>query len=254
MTLSPLAALKSVGRKLRGTPVGKALRPKRVSAGEERFLADARSAFPGYAFDTVFDVGANVGKISTLFRLRFPDAAVHAFEPAPEAFRLLTEAFGDDPRFFPSELALGARDGVAGFSANGASTINRLMEPGPDGGRSAHTLVEVAIATGDAYCRDRSVDRISFLKIDTEGHDLEVLTGFAGMLDRQAVDFIQVEAGMHPENRRHVPFRTLQDHLDRQAYRAFRVYEQRSEKRLPILRRCNIVFVSLRLAEAFQAA
>ena len=47
--------------------------------------------------------------------------------------------------------------------------------------------------TGDSFCRRRGIDHIDLLKIDTEGHDLEVLRGFAQMLTSQAIDVVQFE-------------------------------------------------------------
>jgi hypothetical protein len=46
---------------------------------------------------------------------------------------------------------------------------------------------------GDDYFHERGVDRIGFLKVDTEGHDYKVLKGFSGMIARGSVDMIQFE-------------------------------------------------------------
>ena len=39
----------------------------------------------------------------------------------------------------------------------------------------------------------RGIETIDFLKIDTEGHDLHVLRGAAGLLERKAIGVIQFE-------------------------------------------------------------
>ena len=46
---------------------------------------------------------------------------------------------------------------------------------------------------GDEFFKQHVVKRISFLKIDTEGHDLKVLKGFSEMISHGRVDVIQFE-------------------------------------------------------------
>jgi hypothetical protein len=47
----------------------------------------------------------------------------------------------------------------------------------------------------DAYCRERAIQRINYVKIDTEGHDLRVLRGGRAMLTAAAIDMVQFEYG-----------------------------------------------------------
>jgi len=45
----------------------------------------------------------------------------------------------------------------------------------------------------DEYAQENSIDRITLLKIDTEGHELEVLKGAQSLLSKGAIDLIQIE-------------------------------------------------------------
>ena len=94
---------------------------------------------------------------------------------------------------------------------------------------------------------------IGLLKIDAEGHDLEVLYGFERMLKEMRVDLVEAEVGMNPENRRHVPFEAVKRYLEHRGYRLFLIYKQRRETpfgRGAMLRRCNVVFASAKLLDA----
>jgi hypothetical protein len=125
--------------------------------------------------------------------------------------------------------------------------MNRIVEPGD---RARH-LATVPIRRGEAFCIEQKIDAIDYLKIDTEGHDRAVLTGFDAMLKRHAVAMVEVEAGLHPENRRHVPFEEFKAHLEPLGYRLFDIREIASERSgRPNLRRCNMVFASTSLLEA----
>lgn len=84
------------------------------------------------------------------------------------------------------------------------------------------------------------------MKVDTEGHDLEVLQGGEKLLTEQKIDVIQVEAGMNPSNRHHVPFEALKSYLESKSYLLFGIYEQTGEfmSGHPVMRRANCVFIS----------
>ena len=47
----------------------------------------------------------------------------------------------------------------------------------------------------DQFCEENGVARIQFLKIDTEGQEMEVLQGASRMIQEGRIDFIQFEFG-----------------------------------------------------------
>src|SRR6185503_7130533 len=51
----------------------------------------------------------------------------------------------------------------------------------------------VPARTIDGYCAKQGIKRIHFLKIDVEGHELEVLRGANALLQSNGIDFIQFE-------------------------------------------------------------
>ena len=109
------------------------------------------------------------------------------------------------------------------------------------------------MTSGDAFCDEHRVERIAFLKIDAEGHDLEVLRGFRKMLEGMRIDLVEAEVGMNPENTRHVPFEVVKAYLERLGYRLFLIYDQARDVPFSgrvILRRSNVVFASARLVDA----
>ena len=96
------------------------------------------------------------------------------------------------------------------------------------------------------------MDRIGLLKVDSEGHDLQVLIGFRKMLAATRIDLVEAEVGMNPENKRHVSFEAVKAYLERFGYRLFLIYEQTYDVPFSgraVLRRCNVVFVSEKTAQ-----
>jgi len=53
----------------------------------------------------------------------------------------------------------------------------------------------VFIDTIDNYCIKKNINEIDFLKIDTEGHELEVLKGAINLLKEERIKIIQFEYG-----------------------------------------------------------
>ena len=109
------------------------------------------------------------------------------------------------------------------------------------------------VTTLAAVCETEKIDWISYLKIDTEGGDLEVLKGAEDLLAQQRVDLVEVEAGMGPDNELHVPFGVLQGYLEQRDYVLFGIYEQAYKRAgAPNLRRTNPVFMSSRMVEQYR--
>jgi FkbM family methyltransferase len=174
---------------------------------------------PGYQPGVVFDLGANVGQSAAKFLAAFPSARVFCYEPATENFRRLTERFAGAGRIRCMQMALGSASGDAVLLVEGASDRNRLLGAGE--GRSEDTE-RTAVRRLDEVCRELGIGSVDYLKVDTEGHDLEVLRGAEPLLVEQRIDFVQVEAGMNAGNRLHVPFAAFCEYLNPRGIRAVR--------------------------------
>lgn len=128
------------------------------------------------------DIGANKGVYShTLAKLC---RAVHAFEPNPKIYRILTRFLPDNVT--PHHVALSDRDGDAelvipsytkgGFSNQGAS-LDQRKKQAPFG----FGIVRIPARTLDSYdFRD-----VGFIKIDVEGFEEAVIRGALGTIRRE---------------------------------------------------------------------
>lgn len=197
---------------------------------------DIRRRLPHERIDIIFDVGANVGDTSLAFRRHFPSATIYCFEPNSE---LAPRLRGLNANLDVHSVALSSRIGETGFDKSGASSdLYSLTDD-----KSEEI---VALDTVDNFCKSRSIDHVHYLKIDTEGHDLEVLKGANSMLAEFRIDFVQAEVSMNPDNNLHVSFFEVASHLEHMGYRLFGVYEQTNEfpTQKPNLRRSNVLYLS----------
>jgi FkbM family methyltransferase len=211
---------------------------------------DIRAHLDGLTIGTVFDVGANVGQSATRFLLEFPQSSVYCFEPAADTFTALRNNMARlGAKTF--RLALGATVGRGQLAHDTHPLMYRLLRDDNDHTSGLETE-EVEVETVDHFCLTTAIDRVSLLKIDTEGNDLEVLRGSTHMLQTKRVDLVQVEASMNSRNTRHVALEPFRQLLEPMGYFLFAIYDQVHEwpTKEPHLRRCNPLFVSDRVIAA----
>jgi FkbM family methyltransferase len=84
--------------------------------------------------------------------------------------------------------------GTSAIRASEAMRMNYLKEVHNAG---AEVLLSDRLVSLDDYVRQSGIRNVDFVKIDTDGHDIEVLLGAKNMLREQEVLGICVEAQMH---------------------------------------------------------
>ena len=130
---------------------------------------------------TFIDVGANIGAYS-LIASENPAVEVVAFEPIPAAFAKLRRnlALNGRRRVHALNMAASAQPGHLRMTCDGASSVNRVVEAGQKASQPAATTL-VDVTTVDIACAELGL-RPSLIKIDVEGHELQVLRGAAASL------------------------------------------------------------------------
>ncbi len=147
--------------------------------------------------DLVLDVGANTGQFGTLLRQLGFRGRIISFEPLKDAFATLRQITANDPLWDCHNLALGDSDRTALINISANSYSSSFL---PVSARSVR--IEPTIAyVGQEAARIRRLDAILdslarpeeviYLKIDTQGYELNVLKGALGVIDR--IPLIQLE-------------------------------------------------------------
>lgn len=122
----------------------------------------------------ILDIGSNMGASAVYFAHRFPDAHIHAFEPVPENFSLLSRNTAPYKSITSYPVALGTRDGEL--------RINASDDPRNYGGYSfgvtgvdAQSTATVEMRNCAAMLKEIGVNTVDLIKIDTEGHEPEII-------------------------------------------------------------------------------
>ncbi len=176
----------------------------------------------------IFDVGANQGQTALKLVQWFPEAAVHCFEPVASTRAKLAANTRKFPQIHIHREALAAEAGTAEIRLLDDDSKNTLDLHASDSGLDKG-VEKIALDRLDSVVERLGIQRVNLLKIDTEGHDLEVLKGASKALAEERIDFVQVEAGMNPFNDRHVPFEAFHEYLKGFGYLCFGFYDQHLE-------------------------
>ena len=151
---------------------------------------------------TVVDVGCRWGADAWWSEL--PGTRVIGFDPDEDECRRLTGlAVGDPPaRFVP--VALGGRAGPARLHLTEQPACSSLYPPDVSLVETRPALVvitpagetEVELQTLDGWTAAEGVDRVDYLKADTQGSELDILRGAERTLE--SVRVVQVEVEFNP--------------------------------------------------------
>ncbi len=151
----------------------------------------------------VLDVGANAGQYAKALRDAGYAGRIVSFEPVSASFAALEKACAGDREWRCHRIGLGRRERsetIAVYADHQWSSFLRSNEYArrsyPDASRVIRRE-EVALRRLDALWGE-IVDGLgeprAFLKMDTQGYDLEVVAGAAGCLDR--IQGLQSEASV----------------------------------------------------------
>lgn len=164
-----------------------------LTHAEEAFL---QRLLPTLKTGVMLDVGANHGSYARYLNQLRPDLPVIAFEPHPRSFALLQHQLATLDNVELANLALSDTAGVVqlyDFATNDGSTQASLSRDAValfDGNTVEY---QVDCTTLDQFAATRGLGHIAFLKIDTEGFDINVLRGAQRLLAARQIDAIQFE-------------------------------------------------------------
>jgi len=184
-----------------------------------------------------FDVGANIGQSTIAFKSIFPNAMVNAFEPVSTTFKKLKGLISYLPNVHLHEMALGStRDQIEMYTG----TRSDLFSLSDSTNTGEKQMIEIRKL--DDIVRETGISKISVLKIDTEGHDLNVLKGGIELLKIGMVDFIIVETTLFRNNGKFIHINEFTDFLSPLGYDLMSICNQEGwHIRTPFIF-CNALF------------
>lgn len=175
----------------------------------------------------IFDVGANVGIMTLPFAKSVARGKVYSFEPTHYAVSKLKRNLQLNPalasRVVVVQTFVSAADSpqpditaYASWKVNGSGTDDKHAI---HGGRPKSTEGIGAVSL-DGFTEKNGITRLDFIKIDTDGHELEVLQGAAKLI-RKFNPAIIFELGMYVMRERDIEFSDYLSYFDSVDYALF---------------------------------
>jgi FkbM family methyltransferase len=165
-----------------------------------------RKLLEHYKIEVVLDVGANKGQFRDLLRQEVGFLGqILSFEPVSQYHKLLKARSAEDDLWRIYDFALGSEPGEAEINVTQSPGLNSFLAPRTDvveGFWKDDAIVgveKVQIRTLDAVLAEADIDcsaRGVYLKLDTQGFDLEVIKGADRSLKH--IRGLQTEASIRP--------------------------------------------------------
>lgn len=166
--------------------------------------AQLRTLFEKYDVNLVLDAGANEGQFVEDLRA-FYFGEIHSFEPVASVFAKLGETASSDADWHVHQYALGSQESVRSINVSHRTVFSSMLKTNDYCSRQ---FGELSLGTKEEVVSVRRLDKVLneiipeidgkriFLKMDTQGFDLEVFAGLGGALSH--VCAIQSEVSLVP--------------------------------------------------------
>ncbi len=153
----------------------------------------------------IFDVGAHEGESILRFQKIFDKSLIYSFEPQKLQYEKIKEYNFSNSK--TSNLALSNKNGSTEFFITKKTSNSSLIEINPNSKKAKNASIRrrinpndfiqekisIKTLTGDSFCEKNNIQKIDILKIDTQGHNSQVVEGFKRMIDTKKIDIIETE-------------------------------------------------------------
>lgn len=146
---------------------------------------------------TCIDIGANIGYF-TCFLYKQNVKTIYSFEPDPVSFSYLSKNTKDKANIVINNIAISSKNEELKLYLHPESSGKNRISMSPDW----HSI-EISALSLDHYLKEsNNVEKVDFIKIDVEGHEMKVLQGAKNTI-RKFRPFIYIEfsPGNVDENR-----------------------------------------------------
>jgi FkbM family methyltransferase len=148
-----------------------------------------------HEIDIVLDIGANDGRYATEIREAGWEGKIVSFEPQPAVFKRLEERMASDSGWSGYQIGLGSTDSTLTLNAYGLDVLSSFLKKRKDD--QTVRQIDVPVKRPEAILDDILGDRKRpFVKIDTQGFEMEIIRGFGPRL--KDVVGLQIELSVEP--------------------------------------------------------
>ncbi|HEV2612552.1 MAG TPA: FkbM family methyltransferase [Noviherbaspirillum sp.] len=188
---------KNIAKSLATWSVSKGLRLPEQQLDRVNELSSLRHLLQQLEIDCVLDVGANRGQYAQELRDIGYTGHIVSFEPISTEFGIMKKSFMDDAKWRGYQMALGSREESLLINVPKLTVMSSLLESktAEKNTRSEQVAVKRLDAMFPALISGLGCKNV-FLKMDTQGYDLEVFKGASDCIS--SIKGLQSELSVQP--------------------------------------------------------
>jgi FkbM family methyltransferase len=137
----------------------------------------------------VFDVGAHIGESVIRIKKIFPQATIHCFEPVIQSFNILKKNI----LYFNYKKVILNNFSLFNTISNKYIKINYRSDLSSFFSIKKKKIQKTKTLTIDHYIKINKIKSVDFIKIDTQGSELEILRGAKKTLKNKQIKFLEIE-------------------------------------------------------------
>jgi len=190
-----------------------------------------------FKIKTIFDVGAHKGEFLKLIKKIENFEKIYSFEPQKQIYQNLN-LLSVENKIFCFNLALSNNNKIRNLKINKISSTSTFSEIDDlslwykiksfiIGGSPKSSFIyeeKVNVMKLDDFCNNHKISNIDLLKIDTEGHEKEVLEGALNLIKEKKIKYILLEFHLSKMYKNYST-KDLENFLDNSNFRLLKKYK-----------------------------
>lgn len=181
----------------------------------------------------IFDVGGSRGQSIEKYKKIFKNPIIHSFEPIKSDFDIMYKKFSNDKNIYLNNFALGHKSEYKSFNITAQTDNSSFNKINKDTkwikvrSKQFNTSVKgyvkskkkIKIITLDSYCKNKKINNIDLLKIDTQGYEDKVLQGCYLNLKKNNIKAIVTEIMFDNVYNKYFSFSDIEKHIINKNFR-----------------------------------
>jgi len=176
---------------------------------------------------TIIDIGANFGVMSLQFAKIASEGKVYSFEPTHYALAKLRRNLELNPELAKrieviNSFLSSKSSAIADIKAYSSWKVNneKSDDMHPEHKGAAKSTEGVGSLSLDDFCRSRKLEKLDFIKIDTDGHEYKILEGAKETISRYRPQLI-FEIGLYVMVEKNIDFSFYSNYFKELNYRMY---------------------------------
>lgn len=186
----------------------------------------------------ILDVGAYRGNSIFAFKENFSNPFVYSFEPSKKNFDILEENCKQFENYKVFNLGVSDINGIKKFNVNSWSETSSFLELNDEGSKNyfdnrfkylgkniTESSDSIETITIDSFIEKENLDKVSILKVDTQGHEKNVLRGAQKSLKENKIESIMIEIILDDYYKNHINILDIEQLIISEGFYLYGIYD-----------------------------